>query len=217
MRRLHPNIILATVIALALSLYALCPSFAQQQPPGGDGTRLLCAYNTSPPTIATGNLALVQCDANGNLLYSPSGTGTSNVAITSPLPSGTNTIGTVALSPLTTSPLSHAASTNNTGTSLLLNTGSRSFYSAKVDAIAGTIGTGGFLVLVAASTVPTTGALSNVVDWCQFTAVTGCSVSHGGTFAVNYSPGIYAVITSAATPFTYTTGVLTGAIEGDSR
>jgi hypothetical protein len=36
---------------------------------------LACAFNTSPPTIATNNFLLVQCDTNGKLITSSSGGG----------------------------------------------------------------------------------------------------------------------------------------------
>lgn len=56
-------------IALALfALFALCASaFAQVIPPGTNPVPGGCAFNSSPPSIPTGQAAWLQCDSTGNL------------------------------------------------------------------------------------------------------------------------------------------------------
>jgi hypothetical protein len=75
----------------------------------------------------------------------------------------------------------------------------------------------GFCVAYNGAATPGTGALTaaNVLDFCFMdTTARGCSLTRIPMY-INYSAGIQILITSAATPYTYTTGVLTGAIEAD--
>lgn len=75
----------------------------------------------------------------------------------------------------------------------------------------------GFCVGYNATAAPSTGALTGslVLDYCYFdTSARGCSLNHLPG-AVNYNAGIVILMTSAATPFTYTTGTDTGAISAD--
>jgi hypothetical protein len=54
-----------------------------------------------------------------------------------------------------------------------------------------------------------------VLDFCYFdTTARGCSLSRI-PLAANYSAGITILLTSAVTPYTYTTGTDTGAISAD--
>lgn len=61
---------------LGLALFLLClglaPAQAQQvtMPPPAGTVAILCAYNTSPPAVLTGNVAFAQCDSNGKLITS---------------------------------------------------------------------------------------------------------------------------------------------------
>lgn len=67
---------------LALILVACLWSticYAQPWPPGGQGIPVVCAYNSSPPTIATGNFLYVQCSSTGSLLTSGGGGGGGSV------------------------------------------------------------------------------------------------------------------------------------------
>lgn len=48
-------------------------AYAQVVPAPGPPTAIACAYNTAPPTGASGNALWVQCNANGELLIAGSG------------------------------------------------------------------------------------------------------------------------------------------------
>lgn len=54
------------ILPLLLALLAWPVQAQQVTPPDVSG--IACAYNITPPTIATGNFLLVQCDNKGNLL-----------------------------------------------------------------------------------------------------------------------------------------------------
>jgi hypothetical protein len=106
---------------------------------------------------------------------------------------------------------SHAV-TGALATSLVLKPSAGNLYSVNATAITG--GAAGFLVIVNATSAPAPGAITPI-DFCFFSAgLGGCSLFHGN-IPINYSTGIVALITSAATPYTYTTGVDTAAISGD--
>jgi len=75
----------------------------------------------------------------------------------------------------------------------------------------------GFCIAYDATTVPSTGALTGalVLDACYFdTSARGCSLAHlpNGVFTTK---GIVILMTSATSPFTYTTGTDTGFISAD--
>jgi hypothetical protein len=111
--------------------------------------------------------------------------------------------------------LSHASGTSALLTSLVVNAASSKVSSYNCTAITG--GAAGFCIGYNGTTAPSTGALTaaNVLDFCYFDSTArGCSLAHlnGG---VTYSTGFVVLITSATTPYTYTTGTDTGAIEGD--
>lgn len=58
---------------LYLGLALLTADAQQVLPPVGPPTAIACAYNASPPTVASGNAIWVQCDTNGKLITSGSG------------------------------------------------------------------------------------------------------------------------------------------------
>lgn len=81
-------------------------------------------------------------------------------------------------------------------------------------AIAG--GTAGTCIAFNAATVPGSGSLTGaqVLDACEFNSVVGCTFSRipQGT---EYSQGIVILLSSALTPYTYTTGTITGFLWAD--
>lgn len=107
------------------------------------------------------------------------------------------------------------ASTTALGTSLLVKTIAGALLGFNCTGIAGAAA--GFCVAYNSATVPSTGALTGaqVLDFCYFdTTARGCSLSRL-PMAASYSNGIVILITSAASPYTYTTGTDTGAISAD--
>lgn len=78
-------------------------------------------------------------------------------------------------------------------------------------------GAAGFCIAYNSASVPGTGALTGaqMIDACYFdTSARGCSLSRL-PLAAFYSNGIVILMTSAASPFTYTTGTDTGFISAD--
>lgn len=114
-----------------------------------------------------------------------------------------------------TASLTHASS-QSLGTSLVVEANPNHVLSAfGCTAITG--GAAGFCVAYSGATVPGTGALTaaNVIDYCWFpTTAQGCSFSRIPLGAI-YQAGIVILLTSAASPFTYTTGTDTGALWAD--
>lgn len=110
--------------------------------------------------------------------------------------------------------LSHASVTS-LGTSLVLKASAGQLTGFNCTGIAGA--TAGYCIAYNGTTAPSTGALTgaNVLDACYFdTTARGCSLIHvNGSIA--YSTGIVILMSSATTPFTYTTGTNTGFISGD--
>jgi hypothetical protein len=94
---------------------------------------------------------------------------------------------------------------------LVIKASAGNLYSVNTTGIAG--GSAGYLVIVNATAAPGNGAITPL-DFCYFSTPAGCSLSHG-TIPINYSTGIVALITTATTPYTYTSGVDTAAISGD--
>ena len=64
-------LIYTPIIGLAVTL----PAVAQQFKPGGDGIPIVCAFNTSPPAVSSGQFVYAQCSNNGTLLGSGGGGG----------------------------------------------------------------------------------------------------------------------------------------------
>ena len=112
-------------------------------------------------------------------------------------------------------PILNHGSVTSLGTSLVVKASAGDLDSLNCTAIAG--GAAGYCVAYNATSVPATGALTGslVLDSCQFdTTSRGCSLAHiNGSIA--FSSGIVILMTSAASPFTYTTGTDTGYIEAD--
>ena len=107
---------------------------------------------------------------------------------------------------------SHGA-TSALAASLVLKASAGNLYSVNATAITG--GAAGYLVVINATSAPTNGAAITPLDFCYFGAnPAGCSLSHGH-IPINYSAGMVALITTAASPYTYTSGTDTGAISGD--
>jgi hypothetical protein len=97
-------------------------------------------------------------------------------------------------------------------TSLVAKASPGSLVGFNCSSIAG--GAAGFCVAVNATTAPSTGTIVPI-DFCYFdTSARGCSLNHLPG-AVNYTTGIVILMTSAASPYTYTTGTDTGAISAD--
>lgn len=76
-------------------------------------------------------------------------------------------------------------------------------------------GAAGFCVVVNSATTPTNGAAIAPLDFCSFdTTSRGCSLFRGPA-EVAYSAGIQVLVTSAASPYTFTSGTDTAAISAD--
>jgi hypothetical protein len=110
--------------------------------------------------------------------------------------------------------VSHASTTALT-TALSAKTAAGDLIGFNCTAITG--GAAGFCVAYNAAATPGTGALTGslVLDFCWFdTTARGCSLGRAPTEIV-YSAGIQILVTSAASPYTYTTGVATAAVSAD--
>jgi hypothetical protein len=119
-------------------------------------------------------------------------------------------------SPYTNDAIGHAA-TSALGTSLLAKSSAGNLWAVNCSAVAGA--TAGYCVVYNANSVPSTGALtgSQVLDFCYFgTSGQGCTISHN-PFGAYYSSGIVVLVTTAASPYTYTTGTDTAAITVDYK
>lgn len=115
-----------------------------------------------------------------------------------------------------TAALSHA-STTALGTSLVAKATPGNLYAFNCTGIVGAAA--GYCIAYNGTAAPGAGALTgaNVLDFCFMdTTAKGCSLSRI-PMAANYSAGIVVLISSAASPYTYTTGVLTGAITADFK
>lgn len=76
--------------------------------------------------------------------------------------------------------------------------------------------TAGFLVVLNRTTVPSTGAITGVLDCTPLPAGGFASISYGANPPKVYSVGITALVTSAADCFQYTTGTVTAFISGSA-
>lgn len=107
------------------------------------------------------------------------------------------------------------ASNNSLTNNLTVKTARGALVNYNCTAITG--GSAGFCVAYDSAFVPPTGALSgaNVIDVCYFdTSARGCSFARLSA-GPDYVNGIQILVTTAATPFTYTTGTATAFIEAD--
>ena len=167
------------------------PARTQQVlPPVGPPTGIACAYNSVLPNIPPGFAAWIQCDSHGQLLTS--GGGGSGGAFT----------------------VLHA-STTALAAALSAKTSAGDLMGFNCSGITG--GAAGFCVAYNAASTPGAGALTGalVLDFCQFdTTARGCSLGRAPS-QVAYNAGIQILVTSAASPYTYTTGTDTAAISAD--
>lgn len=109
--------------------------------------------------------------------------------------------------------VSHASITV-LGTALVVKASAGTLFGFNCSALTG--GAAGYCVAYNATAAPGTGALTGslVLDVCQFdTTARGCSLARSAPIA--YSAGIVILVTSAATPFTYTTGTDTAFVSAD--
>lgn len=100
------------------------------------------------------------------------------------------------------------------GTSIIAKNAAGVVFGFYCSGIAG--GAPGYCIVYNSATVPTTGALTgaNVLDYCYFTGPAGCSLNRT-PIGRTASAGVVALISSATSPYTYTTGVLTGGASVD--
>ncbi len=96
-------------------LWLATPSHSQQWLPGGTGIPIVCAYNASPGTVATGLFIYAQCDSGGTLKTTASGgTVAANVTIVAPLGHATVDTGAVSIVPSATATFPISGSISNT-------------------------------------------------------------------------------------------------------
>lgn len=162
---------------------------------------VVSACGTPPQTYTAGQFAPITMDTSGNFCGNNSGGGASTATLT-PSAASANAV-------------SHASVTS-LGTSLVAKASAGNLYGFYCGAITG--GSPGYCIAYNGSSVPGTGALTgaNVLDSCYFSGAAGCSLSRT-PIGANYSTGIVILISSAATPFTYTTGTDTGYIASDYK
>lgn len=148
--------------------------------------------------------------------YGTAPTGTAvegvNAFVTNTNANGSNT--SANSSPVVNNTMSHA-STTALGTSLVVKASAGNLGDFNCVGIAG--GAAGYCIVYNGTSAPSTGALTgaNVLDACQFdTSAKGCSLTRLPN-SIAYSTGIVILISSAASPYTYTTGTDTGAIFAD--
>lgn len=166
------------------------PARTQQVTPGAPGQQVICAYNASLPNISPGFFAYVQCDSHGQLLVSGGSGGGGAFTVLH-------------------------ASTTALAAALSAKTSAGDLMGFNCSGITG--GAAGFCVAYNAASTPGSGALTGslVLDFCQFdTTARGCSLGRAPS-QVAYSAGIQILVTSAASPYTYTTGTDTAAISAD--
>lgn len=106
--------------------------------------------------------------------------------------------------------ISHIA-TAALANSLVVKAGPGSLYNVNCTSVAGNAA--GYCVVINATVAPSTGAIVPV-DFCYIANAGGCSLWHTGG-PLNFSTGIVVLITTASSPYTYTTGTDTAAIGVD--
>ena len=236
-RLLFALLLLTPVSAWALG-YQRVPSCGQGSPPVGtsagymDANGNICTNSTSggggAVTIADG--ADVTQGAKADAAYAGSGAATLVAllkgiynALVAALPAGTNLIGKVGIDQTTNGTTNNVTIAPTSATAVgitpvvsgsaeathVLKNGAGNLYSVYATNLTSTPG---FLTVVNATSAPADGAI---------TPLACVPLPAGGNAALNYtvnpavySTGITAVITSATTCFTKTTGVITGFISG---
>jgi hypothetical protein len=177
------------------------------------GTTNAVSATNFPATVATGT------GAQGSTVPRVTvATDTATIAGSAPGPAADSASVPSVLSPTAsaTSANSHAGTTA-LGTSLVAKASAGNLYAFNCTGVAG--GAAGYCIVYNGTTVPSTGALTgaNVLDFCYFdTTARGCSLNRI-PIPVNYSTGIVVLVSSAASPYTYTTGVDTAAITADYK
>jgi hypothetical protein len=146
------------------------------------------------------------------------GQDTTTIAGSAPGPAADTASVPAVLSPTSsaTSAVS-GASTTALGTSLVAKASAGNLYGFNCTGVTG--GAAGYCIVYNGTTAPSTGALTgaNVLDFCYFdTTARGCSLGRH-PMAKNYSTGIVVLVSSAVTPYTYTTGTDTAAISVDYK
>lgn len=144
------------------------------------------------------------------------------------LPAGTNLIGKVGIDQttpgttnnITASFIPHAPVVGATGaiTSLVLKASATSSPGGLVWAHAeNATATAGYCIIYNAASAPSTGPLTaaSVLDFQAIPASGYCDFDLS-THPINASTGVVVLLSSAATPYTYTTGAITGSIAGSA-
>ena len=186
-------------LALAFAL-ALSPSLVLAQattwPPPAGAIAGLGVFNTVLPTMTNGQVGFLQVDSSGRLITVGSGGG------------GSSTV-TIVPSTASSSGITPIVSTS-AESSHVFKAGAGNAYSAYATNLTSTAG---FFVLLNSTTAPGDGAI---------TPLACAALAPNGSASINYAPGppgvfstgITAVVTSAVTCFTKTTGVITAFISG---
>lgn len=238
MKRLLFALLLLTPVSAWAQGYQRVPSCGQGSPPVGtsagymDANGNICTNSTSggggAVTIADG--ADVTQGAKADAAYAGSGAATLVAllkgiynALVAALPAGTNLIGKVGIDQTTNGTTNNVTIAPTSATAVgitpvvsgsaeathVLKNGAGNLYSVYATNLTSTPG---FLTVVNATSAPADGAI---------TPLACVPLPAGGNAALNYtvnpavySTGITAVITSATTCFTKTTGVITGFISG---
>lgn len=105
-------------------------------------------------------------------------------------------------------------SANASGSSLVCS--AHNLYGFYCGGIAGSAA--GYCVAIDATSVPSNGASITAIDFCYFdTTPKGCSLGRQPGPPRYYTNGVILLITSATTPFTYTTGTDTGGLSVDAK
>lgn len=230
MRYSKLKLLAATAFLVAVPAAIVWGQRAGWPPPAG-AVATLCVYNAVPPTLNNGDVGYIQCDATGHIGGGGSGSGGSVTQGTIPWQvSGTGTAGTAntgvvtiqgiaGMTPLqVTSP--GPSSSSSLGITPVVSAGNESGHILKnspgnVYSVYATNSTAtqGFLVLLNAIAVPADGVMAPLA--CV-------PLAPNGVASLNYAPGppgvfstgIVAVVTSATSCFTKTTGTLTAYISG---
>lgn len=188
----------------------------------GTGSSLLTADQTQISSTGTIFRATVAGFASVRIRLSTATSGalavtailtsaTSGVFLNFPLPTGTNVIGSVVSAPSSAAAngLTPIVSTTAEATHVLKATPGNLYSVYAVNLTA----TAGFLTVLNLTSAPGDGAITPL-DVAVLPANGSANISFGSGPPGVYSVGITAVLTSAATPFTKTTGVITGFIHG---
>lgn len=180
--------LLAATAALCLTLGLAASSLAQS------------TFQT--PQSATGGPSVpgvMQMCPNGSGLAVPCGS--SSAAASTQLAPTSSTSGAK----------SHAA-TSGLASSLVVKAIAGNLYNVNCTAITGNAA--GYCVVINATSAPTTGSAITPLDFCYAANTGGCSLTHAD-IPINYSTGIVVLLTTAASPYTFTSGVDTAAIGAD--